>query len=77
MCECVKKVDEQLRKNGLRVAQAILISPDMSQLSSAVIIATERLDPRSRKPVPKLTAAFCPFCGTKTGETPAAAEVEE
>lgn len=77
MCGCVKKVDEQLRKSGLRVIQAIMISPDMGELSSAIVIATERLDPRSRKPVPKLTAAFCPFCGTRRGETPKATELEE
>jgi hypothetical protein len=29
------------------------------------LLATEKLDKKKRKPVPTVTAVYCPFCGTR------------
>jgi hypothetical protein len=68
MCECVKKVDEQLAPKNARIGMAMGISPDMNQLTSRLLVATEKIDKKSRKPVPFVVATFCPFCGVKWGE---------
>lgn len=64
MCDCLKQVDEKLAAHNGKVATGFLMTADMG-IKMRVLIATEKVDKAKRKPVPSLTAAFCPFCGTK------------
>lgn len=65
MCDCVKKMDEALAPMNGRIAVAIGFSPDMSKMTSRLIVATEKIDKAKRKPAPTAVASFCPFCGVK------------
>jgi len=65
MCECVKKLDEQLVEHNGRIAMALTMSKDMSRMGERLLVATEKIDTKKRKPIPKLMATFCPFCGDK------------
>jgi len=64
MCECLKRVNEGLVAHNGKVATGLLLTPDMG-IKMRVLITTEKVDKTKRKPVPALTAAFCPFCGEK------------
>ena len=64
MCDCLKQVNEKLAAYNGKVAIGFLMTEDMG-IKKRVLIATERVNKAKRKPVPALTAAFCPFCGTK------------
>lgn len=64
MCDCLTLVNEQLAARNGRVATGFLMTPDMD-VKLRVLVATEKLDKAKRKPVPPLSAAFCPFCGQK------------
>ena len=64
MCECVKLVNVKLAHHNGKVATGFMLTGDMG-IKMRVLIATEKVDKARRKPVPPLTASFCPFCGTK------------
>jgi len=68
MCECVKKIDEQLKSKNLRIGMAMSTTPDMSRITARLLVATEKIDKKIRKPVPFVVASFCPFCGLKWEE---------
>lgn len=68
MCECVKKIDAQLASKNVRIGMAMSTSPDMSRLTSRLLVGIEKIDKKSRKPVPFVVATFCPFCGLKWEE---------
>lgn len=65
MCDCVKSLDAALAEHNGRISMALTLSSDMSKMGARVLIATEKLDPKKRKPIPALMAAYCPFCGVK------------
>ena len=64
MCDCLKKVNKELAAYNVKVATGFLMTKEMG-LRMRVLIAAEKLDKTKRKPSPQITAAFCPFCGTK------------
>lgn len=64
MCNCLKQVNESLADHNGKVATGFLMTADMG-VKQRVLIATEKVDKAKRKPVPALTAAFCPFCGMR------------
>jgi hypothetical protein len=64
-CDCWKRVDEHLKQYNGRIASALAIAPG-NQLVARMLVTTEKIDSKLRKPVvPLLTVSFCPFCGTK------------
>jgi len=65
MCECVSEIEKALASKNVRFVMAMAMSPDMSKLTSKLMVATEKIDKKNRKPVPFVTATFCPFCGEK------------
>ena len=65
MCDCVQKMNEALEPMNGRLAIALGFSPDMSKMTSRLIVATEKIDKSKRKPAPTAVASFCPFCGVK------------
>ena len=64
MCDCLKQVNEGLVAHNGKVSTGFQITADMG-IKMRILIATEKLDKAKRKPVPALTASFCPFCGEK------------
>lgn len=64
MCDCMKQINEKLAEHNGRLATGFQIREDMS-VGMRLLMATEKIDPTKRKKVPHVTAAFCPFCGTK------------
>jgi hypothetical protein len=63
-CDCMKLVDEKLAAHNGRLATGFQITADMG-IRMRLLLATEKLDKKKRKPVPSVTASYCPFCGTK------------
>lgn len=73
MCNCVKEMDEALKEHNGRIGLAILLPANGSnRLRSRVLIRTEKVDAKKRKPVPAVMASFCPFCGESVEVTDAA-----
>lgn len=65
MCNCIKEVNSQLAEHNGKLAIAFGLTADMASMKMRLMIATEKVDKTKRKPVPALTASFCPFCGEK------------
>lgn len=65
MCECVEKMNAALAPKNGKLAIAISISPDLSTMTSRLMVATEKIDKAKRKPAPTALASYCPFCGEK------------
>ena len=69
MCDCIKKIDEQLEPHNLRVSMDIIVLEN--SLGQVLPVHTEFIDEskkkRGQKPV-HLRTDFCPFCGEKLSE---------
>lgn len=64
-CDCVKKIDTQLKPEGRRLRVSYLIG---DSIGNCVAVGTEWIPgdkPRRGKPG-VILASYCPFCGTKT-----------
>ena len=67
--DCFKQFDEALAPHNGRLAFALQVTESMG-LQTRLLIGTEKIDKKKRKPVPHAVASFCPFCGASlTGET--------
>lgn len=64
MCDCATRMNAHLAKFNGRLATGLQITPSMD-LKSRLLVGTEKIDPKKRKPVPSVMASFCPFCGEK------------
>ena len=64
MCECMKEVNDALKGHNGKLATGFLIRGDMS-IGMRLLVQTEKIDAGKRKKVPHVTAAYCPFCGSK------------
>ncbi len=62
-CDCMKLVNEKLASHNGRLATDFQIKADMG-IKMRLLLATEKLDKKKRKPVPSVMASYCPFCGT-------------
>ena len=60
-CTCIEKVDEMFAPLNGRVGTRF--TADSNGLLSTVMLVTEKVNPRGKKP-PGLLAKFCPICGT-------------
>ncbi|WP_295585551.1 hypothetical protein [uncultured Lamprocystis sp.] len=77
-CNCAVEVDRQLAERGFRLISATIITKELSLHTIPTTVAIERAAEKSRKPVPKLHAPFCPFCGRRYGPvTLAALDLDE
>ncbi len=63
-CDCMKLVNEKLAAHNGRLATGFQMTANMG-IKMRLLLATEKLDKTKRKPVPSVTASYCPFCGTK------------
>ena len=68
-CDCMRLVNEKLAAHNGRLATSFQITTDMG-IQTRLLLATEKLDKKKRKPVPGVTASYCPFCGTKAEGRP-------
>ena len=64
MCDCMKQVNERLAERNAKLATTFQVTHDMG-IKMRLLVATEKIDKAKRKPVPVVTASFCPFCGEK------------
>jgi hypothetical protein len=65
MCDCRQWMDAKLKEHNGRLAVGIIVGRDSLSLKGHLCVETEKLDKTKRKPVPKVFATFCPFCGEK------------
>jgi hypothetical protein len=65
MCDCIEKLNEQLKERNTRIVMPISFSSKGLSTLLGPIIATEKADPTNRKKPVKLMASYCPFCGEK------------
>lgn len=63
-CDCMKLVNERLSADNCRLATGFQITKDMG-VQMRLLVATEKIDKTRRKPVPKVVASYCPFCGAR------------
>jgi hypothetical protein len=68
MCECVNKFNEKLASHNGRIAMALTMSKDLSEMRARLLVQTEKIDKSKRKPIPAVMASYCPFCGEKDNE---------
>ena len=66
-CDCMKLVNEKLAAHNGRLATGFQLTADMG-IRKRLLLATEKIDKNKRKPVPSVTASYCPFCGVKAEE---------
>jgi len=66
MCNCIAEFDAKLKDHNGKIAQAILMRDD--KLIARLLVQTEKLDAKKRKPVPAVVATFCPFCGERLAD---------
>ena len=66
-CDCMKLVNEKLATHNGRLATGFQMTADMG-IKMRLLLATEKIDKHKRKPVPSVTAPYCPFCGAKAEE---------
>ena len=62
--ECFTKFNEVLAGHNGRLATALQVTETLG-LRSRLLIATEKIDSKKRKPVPSVVASHCPFCGVQ------------
>ena len=63
ICECIDKINEQLKERNTEISTAFSFSDDMSKMDGVILVATHKID-RSKRGKPILANAnFCPFCG--------------
>jgi len=65
MCECIEKFNQALKDKNGRIGTALQMSDNRGSAIVRVLVATEKIDRKQRKPVPLVAASFCPFCGEK------------
>lgn len=69
-CECVEQVNEQLKERGAAITRLMQFdfTKGVAGMSPPVIAMHKIGSHKSRKPLPTLCAAYCPFCGKKYPE---------
>lgn len=67
MCDCIKKVDEQLKAHNAKLELAFPLTSDLSLSAPRMLLRLQRIDTSKRKKLPDLQVSFCPFCGEKIG----------
>ena len=67
MCDCVEKINKQLKDHNTRISTSMTISRDLSTTGVGLQVTTHKIDTKIRKPAMSLLASFCPFCGKKWG----------
>lgn len=70
MCDCIEKVEIELRKTGTNTMLDIPISFSGNGNFNAmrVTVSTCKRDDRKRNKPIRVFASFCPFCGEKYKE---------
>ncbi|MBK1732897.1 hypothetical protein [Thiococcus pfennigii] len=72
MCQCISTVNARLREQDLCLVLVQPLGKDLALRPPRVALRTARPSGR-RKPMPDLSAAFCPFCGARCAEADDAA----
>lgn len=70
MCKCADTADEKLAALNAAIDWAFMIDPKTGRTASRPQIKVRKLNPKSRKPLPILSASFCPFCGSEFQRIP-------
>lgn len=66
MCECVDKLNEQLKEHNTRIVIPIMLNKKTLDFASAnTLVVTEKVDSAKRGKPLKVSASYCPFCGKK------------
>lgn len=65
-CECVKEFDAYLAPHNGKIATGFLYEKNVLKLT--YFVATEKLDTKKRKDIPRVVMTYCPFCGVKYDE---------
>jgi len=66
MCTCITETNEAIK--GYNVKLDIIMMTNGAE--NTVRIATEKIDPKDRKPSPPIIPSYCPFCGKEYAVTP-------
>lgn len=75
MCDCFNIVDQKLEPLGAAVDWAFMIHPKTGRMQTRPQIKVRKLDPKSRKSLPILSAGYCPFCGQEFPRAPEGEQV--
>lgn len=66
-CDCIDRINEQLKPKGLTLSLALTYRGN--KFTTAIPIATEQLLPvKRKKETPSVYASFCPWCGSQCVE---------
>lgn len=63
-CHCIKNVNEKLSEHNGQLAIGFGVTGDLG-IVSRLLIGVEKKDKSKRAKPPLVSAAYCPFCGTK------------
>lgn len=64
MCDCMTRVNEKLKDRNTRLSVNFLLSSDLSDADTMLMIQTEKLN-KSLRVKMTVIPTFCPFCGVK------------
>ena len=62
-CECIKKLDEELKPKNLCVSVMFSLGPGPSMVYPAM--HCELIEKKRGKRAPVLAPTYCPFCGVR------------
>ena len=70
MCNCIADIDKRLEPDGQCINASIFGNPRRAAID---LIRMDKWVPENRRKKPRLMiASFCPFCGEKYADPPAA-----
>lgn len=70
-CECIKEMDAALELHNARIETGMMFSMETSEEWEVMLLPLEKLDPKQRGRLPKISMKYCPMCGKLTGSTAA------
>ena len=66
-CDCITQVQEQLKPEGLQLKRPMEfnLKAGIGRMGPPLLMVERTASSKSKKKIPMIPCAFCPFCGTK------------
>lgn len=62
---CIIEIDKFLAEHNTRLSLGLQLVDNNKRMKARIVIASEKIDKKIRKPALPVIATHCPFCGEK------------